>query len=336
MILRLAVLCITPLVSCAETFNWQQLPPLPDVLGVAGPFAGVSRGALIVAGGANFPDKMPWEGGKKVWHDRVWVLEKPDGAWRDAGKLPRPLAYGVSVSFGDDVICVGGSDSKRHSSDAFLLRWQNGMLTTESLPSLPIALANHCGAIINRHFLYVACGAETPGEIAASNRVFTLSLHPGHEWLERPPLPGEPRILAAAATDLSNFYVFGGIALEKEESNTESTGRRFYLRDCWRYSSSEGWQRLADAPKPIAAVPTPVPFVNGKFLFLAGDDGSRVSFAPPRHPSFRSTILAYNPVFDLWSEEGETPAPRATVPCVEWRGTFIIPSGEVRPGVRSP
>ena len=25
-----------------------------------------------------------------------------------------------------------------------------------------------------------------------------------------------------------------------------------------------------------------------------------------------------------------------TVPCVEWRGRLILPSGEVRPGVRSP
>lgn len=29
-------------------------------------------------------------------------------------------------------------------------------------------------------------------------------------------------------------------------------------------------------------------------------------------------------------------APRATVPCVEWRVAFIVPSGEMRRGVRSP
>ena len=32
-------------------------------------------GAILVAGGANFPDKKPWEGGKKVWYDTVFVLE---------------------------------------------------------------------------------------------------------------------------------------------------------------------------------------------------------------------------------------------------------------------
>ena len=34
-------------------------------LGFAGPINGVTHNVLIVAGGANFPDKMPWEGGKK-------------------------------------------------------------------------------------------------------------------------------------------------------------------------------------------------------------------------------------------------------------------------------
>jgi hypothetical protein len=55
---------------------------------VAGPFAGTSGGALIVAGGANFPDKMPWDGGKKIWHDTAFVLDKTNGAWRGEFKLP--------------------------------------------------------------------------------------------------------------------------------------------------------------------------------------------------------------------------------------------------------
>ena len=39
--------------------------------------AGVSGGALLVAGGANFPDKKPWQGGTKVWYDTVFVLDEP-------------------------------------------------------------------------------------------------------------------------------------------------------------------------------------------------------------------------------------------------------------------
>ena len=78
--------------------TWRELPPLPDKLGFAGPYVGTHNGALLVAGGANVPGKPPWEQGTKVWYDTVFVLEKPDGAWKTAGKLPRPLGYGVSLS----------------------------------------------------------------------------------------------------------------------------------------------------------------------------------------------------------------------------------------------
>src|SRR5688572_7918347 len=74
------------------TLTWTSLPPLPDPLGFAGPYAGVSNGALLVAGGANFPEGPPWEGHPKVWHDRIFVLERPDGQWRQADDtLPRAL-----------------------------------------------------------------------------------------------------------------------------------------------------------------------------------------------------------------------------------------------------
>ena len=45
--------------------QYSNLPPLPDGQGkpnpgVAGAFAGMSNGVLLVAGGANFPNGYPW------------------------------------------------------------------------------------------------------------------------------------------------------------------------------------------------------------------------------------------------------------------------------------
>ena len=82
------------LLAAAPVFaeaGWSRLPPLPDREGFAGPFAGVSDGALLVVGGANFPDKKPWEGGTKNWYDTIFVLDRPDGQWKTAGRLPRSL-----------------------------------------------------------------------------------------------------------------------------------------------------------------------------------------------------------------------------------------------------
>ena len=60
------------------------LPSIPDAHGFAGAFAGLHNGYLLAAGGANFPDGlMPWNGGKKVWHDRVMAPTLPAVPWRD-------------------------------------------------------------------------------------------------------------------------------------------------------------------------------------------------------------------------------------------------------------
>src|SRR4030095_10441619 len=88
-------LCLLLLMTVAtfadgKSLAWKQPPPLPDPLGVAAPFAGVSGGALIVVGGANFPDKMPWEGGKKVWQQRVCTLDQPARAARAVRETPAP------------------------------------------------------------------------------------------------------------------------------------------------------------------------------------------------------------------------------------------------------
>jgi len=67
-----------------QPFDWSgvNLPDLPPAsgevkqAGLAGPFVGVHGDALLVAGGANFPDLPPWRGGKKVWWNDVYMLEK--------------------------------------------------------------------------------------------------------------------------------------------------------------------------------------------------------------------------------------------------------------------
>ena len=125
----------------------------------------------------------------------------------------------------------------------------------------------------------------------------------------------------------------GGAALEL----TNGRVARVYLRDAWRYRPGHGWQRLADLPKPCVAGPTPAPSLDAGFLLLGGDDGSRVGFQPlDQHPGFPGTILAYDSKADTWREIGEVPASRVTVPTAFWHDRVVIPSGEVRPGVRSP
>jgi N-acetylneuraminic acid mutarotase len=65
-----------------NSIQWETVAELPakdglhKSLGLAGPIAGISNDVLIVAGGANFPDSMPWLGGKKKYYSDVYVLQK--------------------------------------------------------------------------------------------------------------------------------------------------------------------------------------------------------------------------------------------------------------------
>ncbi len=319
----------------AAALQWKPLPPLPDREGFAFPYAGVHNGALLVAGGANFPDKRPWEGGAKVWYDTVFVLEKPDGAWQTAGRLSRPLGYGVSITTKDGVVCLGGSDAQRHYAEVFVLRWIGGRLETSALPPLPKPCANASGALLGQT-IYVAGGLETPAATAALKSFWALDLgRPQPQWRELEPWPGPGRMLAVAAVQDKAFFLVGGTSLAP---GAQDKAARTYLRDAYRYDPGRGWRRVADLPHPVVAPPTPAPALGqSSFLVLGGDDGSLVNFTPlAQHPGFPGKILTYHTITDTWRISGTMPAAHVTTPLVRWGEDFVMPSGEVRPGVRTP
>lgn len=322
--------------SSPQNMNWTRLPDLPDKLGVAWPFAGVSSGALIVAGGANFPNGFPWEGGRKVWHDTIYVLPNPDGAWTTAGKLPRALGYGVSVTTPRGIVCVGGSDAARNYSDVFLLKWENGKVQTTQMPNLPRTCANACGALIG-DTLYVAGGEESPGATNALNTFWSLDLADSQaQWKELPPWPGPGRMLAMSSVQAGSFFIIGGVSLSTGDSGKP---KRTYLSDGYRFDpKNKKWQRIADLPNPVAAAPSPAPSVGqSHLLLLGGDDGGKFGFEPMRdHPGFSRRVLAYHTITDTWCAMGEVPVGQVTVPSVSWQGRIVVPGGEIRPGVRTP
>ena len=326
--------CLAAVANAAEAPGWTRLPSLPDKEGFASMFAGVCGGALLAAGGANFPDKKPWEGGKKVWSDTVFVLERPEGAWKVAGKLPRPLGYGVSVSHGGGVVCVGGSDAAGHRAESFRLDWRAGQLETKPLPSLPRAVANMSWALLD-DTLYVAGGIESPDSTSALKTFYALDLAAKlPAWREFEPWPGPARMLAAAAAQDGAFFLVSGADLS---AGPDGKPVRTYLKDGYRYSPGKGWKCIADLPRAAVAAPAPAPTVGTtQFLVISGDDAAQLTIAPTEHKGFPASVLAYDTRADRWTEVAPTPAPRATVPTVWWHGAWLVVSGEQRPGVRSP
>ena len=314
--------------------RWSQLPPLPDAEGFAASFAGVSGGALIVAGGANIVGEKWSETFVKKWYDSAWVLAKPDGGWVKAGTLPGARGYGVSVTVDDSLLCLGGSDESGHHAECSRLRWNGSSLAHSALPSLPRPCANACGALVGRT-MYMANGLESPAATVAMKSFWALDLDaPELRWRELEPWPGPARMLAVAAAVDGSFYLMSGTALG---AGADGKPVREYLRDAYRFTASRGWERLADLPRPAVAAASPAPVIAGKVFVVSGDDGRNVSFEPVKeHPGFPREMAVLDAQAGSWAVVSGVPFSRATVPVVEWRGRFVIPNGEVRPRVRTP
>ncbi len=310
--------------------EWKRLADLPDAEGFAGSYAGVSNGALIVAGGANFPEKPLWEGGSKRWTDRVYLMTETSAGWQDATPLPRPMGYGATASLPQGMMLIGGSNAGGALSDCLMLEYRDGRVACRTLPSLPVALTGHAATVMNGR-VYVQGGSLAPGEQDAESRLWVFDPQ-AETWSEGPALPGRGRFLHQMATLGNTIYVLGGIGLKEGEN-----GRmvRDMLTEAWSYSEATGWRRLAYLPRFCAAAPTPAPVINGRIYLLGGDDATVKGYTPQNHPGFHNVSLCYNPSDNSWAEAGSIAAARAVLPCAVWKGLAVIVNGEQKPGKRS-
>jgi N-acetylneuraminic acid mutarotase len=325
--------------------NWEELPSIPDKEGFAGMYAGVSGGALICMGGANFPDRMPWEGGKKVWYDRIYILEKGASSWKVASeKLPRPMAYGVSVTYNDRIILAGGSDATRHYSDVFSLVYKDGKIHFDSLAQLPFPLANMTGTLTGDHLMIA--GGHSSAEALPLNSFLALDLSArlkGQKWVSLSPWPGAARMQAVSASLQNEFFLFSGIDLV-DKGNGERD--RIILKDAYKFTpgrmdfSKGNWIKLSDMPRGVAAGASPAPtFGSHHILFPGGLDGKTAQHKDPStFPGFVTDLSVYDVKTDKWLNFGELPAnsTRVTLPAAKWDDKWAIINGEVGPGKRSP
>lgn len=336
-----------------KLFEWGELPAVPDDFGFAGAFGGVANGALIVAGGANFPDGgAPWTGSKKVWSDKIYVLDHPKGKWEIAGKLPEPLGYGISITHGERLICIGGSNEVGHTAKVYAIADKNGQVNISQLADLPETLANSSGALIG-DIVYVAGGLKNADSQSTSNAFWSLDLaDPNAKWQKLDTWPGTSRMLAVAGSSGNSFYLFSGTDLKL---NAAGQAERVYLTDAYSYQPKAGWKKLKDLPKPVVAAAGPAYKSNtNKLLIFGGDDGKLAPKAAElegRHPGFSDEILSFDIAKNEWciadtilkniKEDAVTNPngsiwPAVTNTMVIWNGNLVFSMGEVRPAVRTP
>ena len=314
-----------------QVSGWHLMPAIPDEIGFAGAFAGLSHGKLIVAGGANFPDGgAPWTGAVKRWTNKVFILDRPDGKWHLADPLPDSLGYGGSISYNNQLIFIGGSNEHGHSATVQAMEWKDGTVSNRKFPDLPTPIANTTAVLLD-NFIYVAGGIRTADARQAEHNFWRLNLQQtekGWEVLEN--WPGAPRMLSVMGVHDSKIYLVSGVEL--------INGERHYLHDGFCYQPGKGWKKIADLPVAVAAAPSPALTLPQGLLIAGGDDGklaSQAAVLKDKHPGFSNRMLMYNPALNVWTDGGSIAACPVTTTAVDWNGLYVIPGGEIRPAVRT-
>ena len=336
-------------------------------LGFAGPINGVSNDVLIVSGGANFQDKMPWEGGKKHYSDEIHVLQKQNGSfiWNKqlSNKLPEPIAYCGNTSTDLGIVYVGGENEKGLSQKSFILNYRvdKNEVEVKSLPDFPMAITNIALTHID-NVVYAIGGDEAKN---SSNLFFSLDLNDkSKSWKELPKLPFA---LANAVATVQkgkeglNIYVIGGRTKTASGiSDLHNTTFAFNVK-------KQTWKKCAfisDGENTTNfSAGAGVAIGKNSILIVGGDNGqtfhkietylSQIAQAKSpeekdrliaeknilntTHTGFYKGMLLYNTLTDKWVKIGELPfLAQVTTTATIWDGKIILSNGEIKPGIRTP
>jgi N-acetylneuraminic acid mutarotase len=316
---------------------------------------------VLVCGGDIFPGCLAWLGVKKKYYDYLYVFVKDNNKTvplKKSFKLPSNIAYPASCSTPQGVLVAGGENEKGISDKVFLLQWNAPAQSVENnnLPDLPLALTN-ASAVVNENTVYVA-GGETA--TAASDQLFSLDLNntvAGWRQLPSIPKPVSHAVLVVQSNGENlSLYLLGG--RKKNTNGISDLYASVYEFDL----SNNQWHQKRSLPYNLCAG---TGIANGAscILMLGGDKGEtfhkvetmiaainaeidetkkqelilQKNKVQSTHPGFSREVLQYNTLTDEWIVYDSMPfeAP-VTTTAVRWGNSVIIPSGEIRAGVRSP
>ena len=361
---------------------------LPDLLpnlgqdiqpGLAGPYTGVDDDVLIVAGGANFPDKLPWEGGIKTYYDGIFILKKDaqgNYKWNTVpDKIPYASAYGGAVPTDMGLLCFGGNTKDSCITDSWFINYipETGRIEIKPGPKLPVPLTNFAFSKVD-NVIYIAGGiSEMGGKATKSFYKLDLGVDGINrmEWKSLPSWDGKPRAFAIGVSQsngLDNcFYLFSG-------RDVGPNDRWEVLYDAHSFNPvTNNWTVISQGKEngfPLMAG-TAFSVGTSTIVFASGSDGdlarkeislrnkikelnaskaeggevdaqlltanSELLDHLNGHPGFGNKLTAFNTITNKIYSLGEIPGTgQVTTTAVKWGEDVIIPSGEIRPGVRTP
>ena len=341
--------------------NWKQsgvLPVQPNGLhhmGLSGVVLGVVGDQIIIAGGNNFPEGLPWEGGIKKYYKRVIVYNNQKDTLLNTFtfNLPANVAYAAVAQLKDGIFYAGGENENGPLSSAYLIKKSKSQsFEIIELPSLPIAISNAV-AVATENAVYVLGGANKEG---ISNKVWKLALNNIKKgWTVQASMP-QPTAFAAAAIANEHIYIMGGRC--KEANGISKIYKEVYAFDI----ENNLWEQKASLPETVSAA-CALAIDNNKILFIGGDKivvfhevemlAAKIAATTDTtikkeltvvknnlqktHPGFSKDVLAYDASLNKWSPYAQLgfTAP-VTTNAFLFNHKIILPVGEIKPGIRTP
>jgi len=358
-----------------ESFDWKILTQLPALNnthiqpGVGGAFSGVISNKLIIAGGANFLDAMPWYGGTKTYQKAIYEYNFSVSKWRISSKeLKKPLAYGVTIPIKEGLLCIGGNDGKASSAEVFLISILNEEINISNWEPLPVPLSHMTGSL-NDNKIYIAGGVEDM-DSETSNHFFVLDLSNRKKgWTALPSWPGPSRAFAVSAAQADGndncFFLFSGRKFGPGiPVKVLTDGYKYNPRlNQWKKLDNERTKFPVMAGQAISSGINHILFfggTDGKLMLeeqalkqkadslkrITGDNTGNDSLAIAldkqrmakldNHPGFNRAVLVYHTITNTIYTQSESPYPvPVTSNIIKHNNKLYIPSGEIMPGVRT-
>ena len=348
-ILLLSLAACIPAWASECTISRATVLPAGEKHGTAGAFVGVLGNTVVVAGGSDFPDLKPWEGGTKVWSDKIYLLRRDGGEYRcealEGTSLPFPVGNGCSAGNGKILYCIGGQTPDGPSPAILSVRQEGNTLAIERVGTLPEGFAPNA-ALFHKGNIYI-CGSREGENLLlrwtpASGSFKELASCPG-------PALSEGSVLVYQHNGREEaFYLIGGRGKGEDGSWQIASHVWEYLPTHDTWSEKCAFRDRDGRPLSLMYAPA-LAYGSAHILVFGGDDGREflrrdtlragspeLTEAFTGHPGFQDKVFAYHTITDTWTVLAETGSPLpAVTTAVRWGKDILIPSGEASPGVRS-
>ncbi len=331
--------------------------------GFAGAINGVTNDVFLVAGGANFPGKMPWEGGTKYYSNEIHVLERSGNRYQWVKNLEdtlsHPVAYCGNISTPKGIVYAGGEHSGGLSKEAYLLTWNKALAKVEvkRLPDLPQSLTNISLGLLE-NVVYAIGGDLIDRSADTAFRLDLMGLDSG--WQECAPLP-KPLANALVVGQHGQLYVIGGRAKNASGISTLYNSTLIYkpTANAWREATPISDDKHEGHFSAGAGVP-----LGKNFILVTGGDNGQIfhqieSYLAQiaqtkdpaekarlvalkndlmiKHQGFDPKVLRYDVTSDKWTKLPKLPFyAQVTTTATMWGDDLVLSNGEIKPGVRTP